>query len=71
MLQDQNFFKYIIDKKNTYKDFIEFNKLYCAVSGSLIDQKSDPEFLYIKESKTKKKILLQTIIGVVFHVHVI
>ena len=27
------FFKYIIDKKITYKDFIEFNKLYCAVSG--------------------------------------
>ena len=34
------FFKYIIDKKNTYKDFIEFNKLYCAVSGSLIDPNS-------------------------------
>ena len=27
------FFKYIIDKDITYKDFIEFNKLYCAVSG--------------------------------------
>ena len=26
------FFKYIIDKKITYKDFVEFNKLYCAVS---------------------------------------
>ena len=50
------FFKYIIDKKITYKDFIEFNKLYCAVSGSLIDPNSDSEFLYIKESKTNKKI---------------
>ena len=50
------FFKYIIDKKITYKDFIEFNKLYCAVSGSLIDPNSDSEFLYIKESKTIKKI---------------
>ena len=29
------FFKYIIDKENTYKDFIEYNKLFCAVSGSL------------------------------------
>ena len=45
------FFKYIIDKKITYKDFIEFNRLYCAVSGSLIDPNSDSEFLYIKESK--------------------
>ena len=50
------FFKYIIDKKITYKDFIEFNKLYCAVSGSLIDPNSDSEFLFIKESKTNKKI---------------
>ena len=50
------FFKYIIDKKITYKDFIEFNKLYCAVSGSLIDPNSDSEFLFIKESKTNRKI---------------
>ena len=50
------FFKYIIDKKITYKDFVEFNKLYCAVSGSLIDPNSDSEFLFIKESKTSKKI---------------
>ena len=48
------FFRYIIDKKITYKDFIEFNKLYCAVSGSLIDPESDSEFLFVKESKTKK-----------------
>ena len=50
------FFKYIIDKEITYEDFIEFNKLYCAVSGSLIDPNSEPDFLYAKESKTNKKI---------------
>ena len=50
------FFKYIIDKKITYKDFKEFNKLYCAVSGSLIDPDSEPNFLYANESKTKEKI---------------
>ncbi|MDC3206180.1 hypothetical protein OA961_02010 [Candidatus Pelagibacter sp.] len=50
------FFKYIIDKEITYKDFTEFNKLYCAVSGSLIDPKSEPDFLYAKESKTGEKI---------------
>ena len=44
------FFKYILDKKVTYKDFIEFNKLYCAVSGSLIDPNSDSEFLFNEDS---------------------
>ena len=34
------FFKYIIDKDIDYEDFIEYNKLYCAVSGSLIDPNS-------------------------------
>ena len=46
------FFKYIIDKAITYEDFTEFNKLYSAVSGSLIDPNSEPDFLYAKESKT-------------------
>ena len=50
------FFKYIIDKDISYKDFIEYNKLYCAVSGSLIDPNSQPDFLFIKESKTGEKI---------------
>ena len=30
------FFKYIIDKDITYNDIVEYNKVYCAVSGSLI-----------------------------------
>ena len=50
------FFKYIIDKEITYKDFKEYNKLYCAVSGSLIDPNGEPDFLFVKESKTGKKI---------------
>ena len=50
------FFKYIIDKKITYKDFIEFNKLYCAVSGSLIDPDSVPDFLFVNESDSNTKI---------------
>ena len=50
------FFKYIIDKKITYKDFVEFNKLYCAVSGSLIDPNSEPDFLFVNESVTNTKI---------------
>ena len=50
------FFKYIIDKDITYKDFIEYNKLYCAVSGSLIDPNSEPDFLLVKERETNQKI---------------
>ena len=50
------FFKYIIDKEITYKDFKEFNKLYCAVSGSLIDPNAEPDFIYANESKTGEKI---------------
>ena len=50
------FFKYIIDKEITYKDFKEYNKLYCAVSGSLIDPNSEPDLIFVKESKTGKKI---------------
>ena len=50
------FFKYIIDKEITYKDFKEYNKLYCAVSGSLIDPNGEPNFIFVKESKTGKKI---------------
>ena len=50
------FFKYIIGKEITYKDFTEFNKLYCAVSGSLIDPNSEPDFLYVNESDTNSKI---------------
>jgi len=50
------FFKYIIDKEITYKDFKEYNKLYCSVSGSLIDPNGEPDFIFVKESKTGKKI---------------
>ena len=30
------FFKYILEKEQNFEKFKEFNKLYCAVSGSLI-----------------------------------
>ena len=50
------FFKYIIDKDITYNDFVEYNKLYCAVSGSLIDPNSTAEFVNISEEKTGKQM---------------
>ena len=30
------FFKYLIDQELSFNDFVEFNKRYCPVSGSLI-----------------------------------
>ena len=50
------FFKYILDKDITFKDFEEYNKLYCAVSGSLISPNSSPDFVYLREDVTDKKI---------------
>ena len=50
------FFKHILTKEITYQDFIEYNKLYCAVSGSLIDPNSKPEFVYLKNAENDEKI---------------
>ena len=50
------FFKYIIDKNISYEDFVEYNKLYCAVSGSLISPNAVPEYVYLNEDNTNKKI---------------
>ena len=50
------FFKHILNKDITYQEFVEFNKLYCAVSGSLIDPNAVPEKVYLKEVNTNKKI---------------
>ena len=48
------FFKYIIDKDISYEDFVEYNKLYCAVSGSLISPNAVPEYVYLSENNTGK-----------------
>ena len=50
------FFKHILSKEISYQDFIEYNKLYCAVSGSLIDPNNKPDFIYLKSVKNNDKI---------------
>lgn len=51
------FFKHIISKPNlTFNDFIEYNKLYCAVSGSLINSGREPHKLMLKEFQTETEI---------------
>ena len=48
------FLKYILDKDLSYKDFIEYNKLYCAVSGSLISPGSKPDLIYVSDYENNK-----------------
>ena len=36
----------------SYNDFLEYNKLYCPVSGSLVSERSTPDFIKMKELDT-------------------
>ena len=46
------FYKYILDLDLSYDDFLEYNKLYCPVSGSLVSEGSKPDFIKMKELGT-------------------
>ncbi|MAJ86232.1 MAG: hypothetical protein CL687_04675 [Candidatus Pelagibacter sp.] len=50
------FFKYLIDQNLTYNEFLEYNKFYCPVSGSLINPGEKPDFIFVKDIKLKKNI---------------
>lgn len=51
------FVKFILSIPNlSFNDFMEYNKLYCAVSGSLISPGRDPSFIAIQELNTNQKI---------------
>ena len=41
------FFKYILDQNLDYEEFKQFNKLYCAVSGSLISPDTQPDDIFL------------------------
>ena len=49
------FFKYLIDQDLSFDDFVEFNKRYCPVSGSLIRPGSMPDFISMTEETTNNK----------------
>ena len=49
------FFKYLIDQDLSFDDFVEFNKRYCPVSGSLIRPGSVPDFISMTEDTTNNK----------------
>ena len=50
------FFKYIVDQNLNYDEFINFNKLYCSVSGSLISPNTQPDEIYLTDVDTNEKI---------------
>ena len=52
----QNLHTKYLYKDISYEDFVEYNKLYCAVSGSLISPNAVPEYVYLTENNTGKKI---------------
>ena len=49
------FFKYLIDQDLSYVDFMEFNKRYCPVSGSLIRPDLEPSFIALSEKGSNFK----------------
>ena len=49
------FFKYILEKEQNFEEFKELNKLYCAVSGSLIKPGKKSYDIYLKDFKTNEK----------------
>ena len=50
------FFKYILDQNLDYEEFIQFNKLYCAVSGSLIPPDAHPDEIFLTNLENDEKI---------------
>ena len=50
------FFKYILDQNLEYEEFMQFNKLYCAVSGSLIPPDSQPDEIFLTNLENDEKI---------------
>ena len=50
------FFKYIADQELNYDEFINFNKLYCSVSGSLISPNTQPDEIYLTDLDTNEQI---------------
>ena len=50
------FFKYIVDQKLNYDEFINLNKLYCSVSGSLISPNTQPDEIYLRDIDTNEQI---------------
>ena len=53
------FFKYILDQNLEYEEFMQFNKLYCAVSGSIIPPDAQPDEIFLTNLENDEKKLLK------------
>ena len=54
------FFKYILDQNLDYEEFMQFNKLYCAVSGSLIHPDAHPDEIFLTNIENDEKICIKS-----------
>ena len=50
------FFKYIIDLNLNHSEFLDMNKLYCSVSGSIVDPSAQPYFVYLDNAEKNEKV---------------
>ena len=50
------FYKHISDKYKNFSEFKEYNKHYCAVSGSLIPENSTPQLSLIHISEPTRRM---------------
>ena len=50
------FFKFLIEQDLEFDEFVEYNKRYCPVSGSLIRPGSEPFLLSLNEDITNNKV---------------
>ena len=50
------FFKYILDQNLEYEEFMQFNKLYCAVSGSIIPPDAQPDEIFLTNLENDERI---------------
>jgi hypothetical protein len=50
------FFKYLIDQDLTYLEFLNYNTLFCPVSGSLIRPGTRPSFIFINKVASDERV---------------
>ena len=50
------FFKYLIDQDLTYLEFLNYNTLFCPVSGSLIRPGTRPTFIFINKVASDERV---------------
>jgi len=50
------FFKFLLEKNLPFGEFLRANKLYCAVSGSLVRPNAKPDFVALAETESTAQV---------------